>query len=1354
MTTDQEQWDQMRAQFNTAPTVTPGSATFADAPAGRDVATQPVPQASSPGFLSKAADAFRSVVPQGVRDVVGGAARFATSGKRAIDTLGNVVAPGSNLGTRASDELEKVPYAGHLLSTAFDIGLAPSTLLTAGFGGEISAGLRGLGAAGKIGAALLSPISDSSNVGVRLLSEIVAGTGGSLTAEEAAKHNLPAPLVFGAGVLGGGAALALQGAVRGALTPRGAPKALAEAWGLDLGNREFLNAPMPLDRIKDQIQAPGNAIEASRAGRAINSMVNPSKNLDGELGKLHLASQNQRAYGNQQAEVGVSAALDTFNKGTGNAVGPEGQLFKLDDKGNITNLLAAPADKPTQILDVFSDPKAPETYHFTPEQTEYYDAFHKLTAEVNDLAVQHGVNLPKTKLEDTLYVMRVAQGTADVDFKRLNNPSLSRLYETAQEGVAAGVRYENDPRSIALLQAQRMYSEIADKQFNDAVQSLVVKPKAVLGQVYPDVVAAKAKAAVDLRDALKAGRAERDLVMNSAEQGTRDALTTERELARKNTVLARLEEGTRLNAKQRVKRGYAGPAPSFVRRLDDLRADIRHLTEGLDTQRAAAADVPAIRQRNGPPLSFQAQERAGIAKDAYKSAKADYANKLKQINSSEALPEYVFGNNQSTTHIRVGKWKGSFLPETADYLKLAEDVNTMTGRPQPVKLNPLAKGMEEFGNVMRFTSAGADLGMPFIQGVPLFGQNPLLWAKMAYAHYRTALDPSFAGRYLRDNLSDVQEMTALGIPLGDVESFLATKGGTIKKVTGYIDKTSTGRTVMNQTLKRLEGAYNVGTTAARVELYKNLKPVWDGTPEEMATYVRDMTGALSSASLGVSRTQRAMESTWLGFSPRLMRSTIALIGHAADPTSAVGRQAAKSLLGLASFAAVSAVTTNIGLGLARGDSAEKIQQSIKDTLDPTAGRKFLSVAIGGQYVGVGGQVRAITQFVAKALTNPAGFMTADAQENPLINFYMGRGAVGVNVASSLVEGASGGKINAVPFENIDNIPSAFAHLGKATLPFAIQAQMDAHDVSSIDRGVLAVTSIAGLNTTPKSPSQRIDEIAQNQYGKPYGELTGVEQQEMEKTRPDLFTLKEQAKEQYGSKDERDKLMQIHAVDSTRMQQERSLVDAYTRGQVSSQQFRDEMKAVQRDASVKKRTLYGDQEFVGVPDSNKEALTKWYNTFDASKINGTEIVDWDRQAQLENDLMKTLTPEQKNFIDQRRKTQHAPEAQPFYDNEQTISDSGYYDANDKAFAKIKAAAPAGIENYSDLALAIDKAKREGERSSALALQRLKNRADRSVDTLHTQMRRADPALDSALVVNGRVSKLLPGHHLVTTNKPQA
>ena len=1323
---DPDEWDKLVSTWGSRP-ATPrsrmGRAPTTSAPAaGRTVAVASTEKADEENrfsrMASKAADVVR-MAPQGVKDVAGRTARGLVQGSRFLDTMvpgAGTVFPDWTPGTDIKEAVERIPGVGRAAGEAFDIAAAPTTLLTAGAGAGVQTVLRSGGALGKLAALLVSPASRSSRTPVRLFSETVMGVAGTEVGEKVLEETDNQWAATAAGIAGaivaGGGLNAIAGAKATARRPATA------AAPLPMGGRKFLPDLLPGSEVAKEIDpAAPSDFGTTGVGRRINAMVDPSKNIEGDIGKYALVYDRQVERGGLINEMSLQAAIDSHGKGAGPVAAPGGSVFDVDDAtGKIKNVVGNP-----DLVDFVEQRRSVQLQGLRADQRDLLTDVHQWLDELNDFRAKAGLKTFKNPDKELAHVTRLVRGIRDVDDVGRTNQFLERVYETRADGIEAGVRYENDLRAILGLMGQATYREAAAKQFDDLLKPLLVSPKEVLLATRPDLSAKLTQAKKQLADARATIRTTRTDIAKESADISRERLKATRQLGNAKAVLSRAQEAAKHSDAPFLKARVAA-AQAKVDRLTSLVEGTGSFQKHLPMANNEVFNVPT-------PLT---KDVLAEAKTAAKMAGQEYARELKAIRSTRVARGYIFG--RSERDIPVSVWKGKFLPTDGDFIKLAERMDTLTGVPHPVKINPFTKNLQQTADAIRLMSAAGDAAAPLVHGLPLLGQNPKLWAKATAAQYRSFANPASVGRYVRSNLETIQEMTRYGVPVGDVEQYIAAaEGRGAAAPIHWFAGTKVGR----QSLGRLEAGMDGFLTTARVEAWKSLRPIWDGTPDQLATYVRDLTGALSTKALGVGPNQRAFENVWLAFSPRLMRSTLALVAHAANPDTPQGRQAARSLLGLAAVGLLMSTATNLAISAAKGENEAQAWERITETLNPTAGGKFGTVDIGNQRIGVGGQVRAITQFVAKSLANPSGFASAGAYDNPLINFYMGRSAVGVNIAGGVFEAATDERVNVLPYESVDSLPDLMKHLGQSTLPFALQSQLEARDLSKIDRVAAGLTSLTGFSANEKSPSDRINEEAVARYQKPYAELTGEEQQVLERDRADLFALRDQQRDEFGGREQKQQRAELRLVDDTRISEERSLVDAFERNQITAKQFRDEMKAVQRDAAVLKRQIRGSFESDDA-DENKAALTAWYDTFDQAKIPGTEIVDWDTQEALESALLSSLTPTQLRYVDERRKSQHAEEAAWFFDNEDKIRSSGYYDTVDEAFAKYKSTMPVGIDSYSELVLAHAAATRNGDRITARQLARRKARVDSVADRAKRRARASDPELDRALLDNGRVT----------------
>jgi len=128
---------------------------------------------------------------------------------------------------------------------------------------------------------------------------------------------------------------------------------------------------------------------------------------------------------------------------------------------------------------------------------------------------------------------------------------------------------------------------------------------------------------------------------------------------------------------------------------------------------------------------------------------------------------------------------------------------------------------------------------------------------------------------------------------------------------------------------------------------------------------------------------------------------------------------------------------------------------IKEGLNPLNGKRFLSHQINGDWIGVGGQVRAIAQLVSASAVGAYRVATTgdlptrseifSRRDNPLLRFLSGRGALGTQAVLQAGEAgaaAMGGQLDLDPFERIDSWTDLGKVQGKGTLPFVLQGMLE------------------------------------------------------------------------------------------------------------------------------------------------------------------------------------------------------------------------------------------------------------------------------------------------------------------------
>lgn len=907
---------------------------------------------------------------------------------------------------------------------------------------------------------------------------------------------------------------------------------------------QFVKELRPFDDVLGEVKTAGNPV-----ARAVAKYtgINPSAAETSDSGRIGIAAIRQRNAGAQQADLAIQQSLDEFEprlvsgQATRSvlldpAAGVEGTVFNLWD-GKIQNVTPKTPGASLNWHDVFS---RPGDYNLNPEQQKYVARYLRLAMEAEDLRVASGLTPRAVDLgPDNFYVPRRAVQTGDVPLDAPSNPSLMRQYDLAQEGVDAGVEYLNDPREVMRLHLRATYQEIADHQLNqklrEAVQGVdpatgkarMVAPKNL---VAAPLVQERRDAVLGLRQAKEEIRRERNMAISSIRQVDADITQSRQRLTAAEKELARIRG--ELSGRAQTATGQRQTPLSYGPRLQAAQQAVDAAKSELRQLQRLKADIPRYsRQTGNVGTSARSQQAFQDATSRYNRARTSYSQGLKTARNASAVDASLFGGTTGEK-IPVKLWKNNFIREE-DYDAIARTVGIRGETPN--KPNVAIRAVEKIASTSRYFSAVGDMAMPLNQGLTLLGRNPVAWSRMAARHYYSFFDPTVQSRYLSraDNMAAAQEMVKHGVELGNTNDLLTQGGVGLPKAVRKIGpvrefaKTEAGKAigeVASRTRKQLTGrfetSYGTGLTMARMELWKALSPHYSDKAE-LASYINKMTGGLNSQNLGASAGQRAAESMWMAFSPRLLRSTTALVADALNPTKLNSRSAWDARTTLAGMTAAGMLMYVTAGKILQASGHDIDDQDIRDGLNPLNRKQFLSYKIGNDWYGIGGQVRSLMQLgtrvgaagVRAAQLESAGdtegakaelakLVSSDSNDNPFLSFAMTRGAPGVTMLTNTTEAATG--VDANPYKEVEGLPGLAKATAEGYVPFTAQNKTEGQS----DPAVAA--SFLGARTSPATPTDKLDTIAQEQYSTPdrrvrsyYDDLQRSEQDAVRRGNPEL-----------------------------------------------------------------------------------------------------------------------------------------------------------------------------------------------------------------------------------------------------------
>ena len=853
----------------------------------------------------------------------------------------------------------------------------------------------------------------------------------------------------------------------------------------------FIKSLRPMDDIVAEVVTAENPIIGQLAAK---TGINPSLLAKTDVQKAVIAYARQNSSINELVEVAIQAGLDSRMLTRGFKIPGIGTARFGAGKSPV-NITSDGFVEGTDFLwqDIFSMPNLREAFDSTiisDEALEYIADYRKIIDEMEKLRVQEGLNPLSKDRDGWLYVPRLAKGKGDIDFVGHSKSRFARDQEEGIEYLATEklildeVRYDVDPRATLKIHLKAAYHEILDEQLSAFISS-------------SDTIRS-----LTLEDALKASDPK-------TWKRHDDALKA---VAREKAKLKNLSKQLQAELEKTPDTAATTPPPGISKRLWAI-------------EQGAAPFQTAARKK----IQAQLDE----TRAAYKKARGEFftasrlrRNKLDSYKRQEAKVSGTIFGDVGPDNIKVEVWRNRMY-RSEDVESLRKAVGNLSGDPSGTS-GMFMRNFARVTDAQRYLMANADFGAPFIQGLPLLGRSPIKWSKATLMSFAAFADPAVQGRFVRQNLGGFQEMAKYGVPVGDVEFFAAMEQGRglpIGKIISFLPtdegseflgktmsdaalgtarKMEKARTVargtQQQTLGRFQSTYGMFLARARLEMWQGMKKSWTqsnregNTLAELGAHIRNMTGGLDSKALGAGSMQREFEASWIAFSPRLLRSTIALVADALRFVPAEGmkyagkgsggtvrqKEAARSLAQLLTGVHALYATAAVGVGNAKGHSKERIANELFEGMNPLSGRKYLSFEIDGQYFGVGGQVRALTQVltgITSALV-PGGdpiqnLIALNSRDNPILRFLANRGAVGQEWAKTVVEGTT--DLNTLTFDDVEGPKDIVPHLIGGSAPFILQGMAEGDSVPGW------LVGATGFRSNPATPGDIEESLTKDAY---------------------------------------------------------------------------------------------------------------------------------------------------------------------------------------------------------------------------------------------------------------------------------
>ncbi len=477
-------------------------------------------------------------------------------------------------------------------------------------------------------------------------------------------------------------------------------------------------------------------------------------------------------------------------------------------------------------------------------------------------------------------------------------------------------------------------------------------------------------------------------------------------------------------------------------------------------------------------------------------------------------------------------------------------------------------------------------------------------------------------------------------------------------------------------------------------------------PDDYRSLARWINVATGRGSLPDS--QLAALSSTIFFSPRLLAARLMTPVELARATPLVRREIARDMVSFVG-AGLGALTL---LHLSGQASIELDPRSSdfgkgrigKTRYDPWAG--FQPIA------------RYITQAITgERKTTGTGEVVAADRKATLLRFAQSKLAPVPGLALDLFRGQTflGEEVGFTPTRETSE--AAISRL----VPLFLQDVIDAAREEGLTGVLMSLPGATGVGVQSFTTLNDVrNEVAGLRHQKPWGDLTGLEQQALET---------EFQAELQGAQVRSDFSDRKDEIETDIRARESELAAGIAEGQ-SPRAIADALSALNRE-----RTIRINEAFVSAGfepgDNADDPIQRVFATRELAVRNG--IVDFQLLDQFERDALEALTPDERRKFEERRRFTHDPSVEHIFAAKDYIAEAGYWQVQRDAFGRFQpriAAIDPSIVTYQQLEMRIRVAERQGERGLARRLSGIKNRIDSTTTKQRKTMRRRDPLLQEA------------------------
>ena len=617
------------------------------------------------------------------------------------------------------------------------------------------------------------------------------------------------------------------------------------------------------------------------------------------------------------------------------------RLFGVDEATGLVKKVKVKPKYQGASLHISDIAEHPNKYILSAEQSEYIKQIHNIEDWVLDGLKQAGVDVRQLKFDDFSHwvhrevigkniddaLTKVRKGGGRIGAKA--GWEKTRFYETAAEGVEAGIIYEPSLERVVELYIQSASKRIADQRIAEMLAPL--------------------------------GETALQRAWGLAPEVMKEAITTTKQLAGAKQLVKVL---------QRASRGEKLPVGTLSaqeRRFPELGAKLRELMEKpVDDIKAAVK-----------PLLDEAKATVEQATTPYWKGKAARAGVMERAKTP------TLGTESTIFH---PAFQGKIYPK-----HVADEVYKYWNDRGWGPLNNLATISGEMRTLVAAADFSAPFiqGLPAIGRYPMGWaknvvemfksfKNPKNYDNFIAKNYSDFMEFGHHGGYV-GGFEFMESMPALQAAAG--------------RVTGLAGKAQAGRSAVRQTYGRFEAGFGQFGDGMRLHIWNALKGRAKNAEElaEIARHVNRMTGVMSQKELGIGAGQRSFEQAFGFFAPRYTRAGFALIGDLLKG-GITGAETRKALGSMMAAGAMAYTGFSLALGQEPNFDPTNGRFMTVEITDPLTGttRHF---GIGGMMTSLirfGADVSA--SLVRAGENEPLDLVKLNRFDNPFMKFMFSKSA--------------------------------------------------------------------------------------------------------------------------------------------------------------------------------------------------------------------------------------------------------------------------------------------------------------------------------------------------------------------------